>query len=324
MDMKRVAVLCVGIFVLALVPAVVSAQGMLSGLPSFGGIFGSPASSGCGEPAGLGLGPLVGYVGWMTQGRNTGFGAGGGVVRGIYQIDQDYDTSGLWLGAQQSALLSDWLGFMATGWYLFPSNTSSTEVYNNGVLGTRSWDTNSQWWFVDGALVIGRWSGLSAIVGLRYDYYSTQFKDPAIFNTFALSGITDEATATSEGWIPLFGTQVAYTTPTTSLTVRAVGVPVLLGTVKYRETIGGLGPLGSAEFSGTYKSGYFLEVFAEYTRVFGPGGMGIFGRWNTTHGTSDADLSIDGLGANAPFSLGINRNSWTFGGSVSLNFNMPL
>ena len=58
--MKRVAVLCVGILVLAFVPAVVSAQGLLPGLPAFGGGPGA-----CG-PAGPRLfEPLTFYVGWM-------------------------------------------------------------------------------------------------------------------------------------------------------------------------------------------------------------------------------------------------------------------
>ena len=60
--MKRVAVLCVGILVLALVPAVVSAQGLLPGLPAFGGGPGA-----CG-PAGPRLfEPLTFYVGWMES-----------------------------------------------------------------------------------------------------------------------------------------------------------------------------------------------------------------------------------------------------------------
>jgi hypothetical protein len=322
MDMKRVAVLCVGILVLAFVPAVVSAQGFLPGLPGFGGMFGGRAS--CGEPVAPGLGPLVFYVGWMPDNRNVGFGAGGAPLGGIYQLDQEYDSRGLWLGLQESVVLSDWLGVMATGWYLFPSNSSSVEVYNNGVLGTRTWDTSTQWWFVDGALLIGGGcTGLSAIVGLRFDYFNTQFTNSNPFNTFGLGLLGDGATVNSQGWIPLLGTQCAYASSTTNLTVRVVGFPTLLGNVKYTETIGGLGAAGSAQFSGTYNGGYFLEVFSEYSRMFGLGGIGVFARWNMTHGKSNSDLSLDGLGSNG-FDLGVNRTSWTLGGSFNLSFNTPL
>lgn len=320
--MKRVAILCVGILVLALVPAVVSAQGMLPGLPSFGGILGGRAA--CGEPTGPGLGPMVFYVGWQPGGSNTGFGAGGGPVGGIFQLDQDYGTQGLWLGLQQSGQLSDWLGFIASGWYLIPSNSSSTEVYNNGILGSRKWDTSNQWWFVDGVVAIGGGcTGLSALVGLRFDYFNTQFTSSNPFATFPLGLLGDGATVNSQGWIPLFGTQYAYTSSTTNLTVRAVGVPTLLGSVKYTETIGALGGAGSAQLSGTYNGGYFLEVFSEYSRVFGGGGVGVFARWNMTHGRSNSDLSLDGLGSSG-FDLGLNRTSWTLGASFALNFTTPL
>jgi hypothetical protein len=322
MDMKRVAVLSVGILVLAFIPAVVSAQGFLPGLPSFGGIYGGGAS--CGEPPCPGLGPLVGYVGWMpAENRNVGFGVGGDPVGGIYQLDQEYDQRGLWLGLQSSCCLSNRLGFMATGWYLFPSNSGSTEVYNNGIRGTRTWDTSTQWWFVDGAFLIGGPCGLSAIVGLRFDYFNTQFSGQSPFNSFGLGLASDEATVRSEGWIPLFGTQYALASSGTNLTVRVVGVPALLGNVRYRETIGGLGGAGNAELSGTYNNGYFLEVFSEYSRTFAGGGVGVFARWNMAHGNSDLDVTLDGLGS-AGFKLGLNRTSWTFGGSFTLNFNTPI
>jgi hypothetical protein len=323
MDMKRVAVLCVGILVLALVPAAVFAQGWLPGLPSFGGVFGSKA--GCGETLSPGLGPLVGYVGWTPGSRNTGFGVGGGPVGGIYQLDQDYDSRGLWLGLQQSAKLSDWLSVIASGWYLFPSNNASTEVYNNGVLGTRAWDTSTQWWFVDAVAALGGGcgcSGLSALVGLRYDYYNTQFTHSNPFFTFPLGAVGDGATVNSQGWIPLIGTQVAYASSTTNLVVRVVGFPYLAGNAKYTETIGGLGA-ASAQFSGTYNNGYFMEVFSEYSRTVGVGGIGVFGRWNMTHGNMDSDLSVGGLGSSG-FRLGLTRTSFTLGASVSLNFNTPL
>jgi hypothetical protein len=117
--MKRVAVLWVGILVLALVPGVVSAQGLLPGLPSFGGVFANRA--GCGETPSTGVGPLVGYVGWMpSTGPDVSFGVGGGPVGGVYQLDQTYNQRGLWLGLQDSVSLSSWLSFMATGWYLIP------------------------------------------------------------------------------------------------------------------------------------------------------------------------------------------------------------
>ncbi len=327
--MKRVVVLCIGILVFALIPAVVPAQGLLPNIPLLGGVFRGPTSCGEGTPS-LGLGPLVGYVGWMPYTtRGVGFGVGGS----LGQFDQNYGLSGVWFGAQDTCLLSNWLGFMASGWYLVPSNATSTEVYNNGLFGARPWDTSTEWWYVDGALLINGPHCLSLILGLRYDYHNTQFSYTTTASTTidgdrVIFGLpTDQATVTSEGWIPLIGTQVAYSGPTTDLTVRVVGFPALPGNIEYRETLGALGNLlggggaGNADFSGTYFNGYFLEVFADYTRKFGAGGIGAFARWNMTHGNSNADIALP-IGT-ASYALGFNRTSWTFGGSVSLSFNSP-
>ncbi|MGB6064216.1 MAG: hypothetical protein WBG50_05385 [Desulfomonilaceae bacterium] len=325
--MKRVVVLCVGILALAIIPAAVSAQGLLPNFPLLGGVFGNSAA--CGETPSLGLGPLVGYVGWMPYVTNgVALGVGGGPLGPIYEMDQLYSLSGVWFGLEQTCHCSDWLGFMATGWYLVPSNSTSTEVYDNGVLGARPWNPTNEWWFVDGAFLINGPGCVSLILGLRYDYFNTEFSNTGTFFTspagvaapFTLGLPTDQATAESQGWIPLIGTQVAYTSPTTNLTVRAVGFPTLLGNVKYRETIGAL---GSAEFTGTYNNGYFLEVFTDYTRKFGAGGVGVFARWNMTHGNCNSDLNLPVVAGNNSFALGVNRTSWTFGGSFSLSFNSP-
>jgi hypothetical protein len=160
-------------------------------------------------------------------------------------------------------------------------------------------------------------------VGLRFDYYNTQFTNNNPFNNFGFGVVGDEATARSEGWIPLLGTQAAYVSSTTNLVVRVVGFPTLVGNIKYTETLGALGGGNNAEFTGTYNNGYFLEIFTEYSRTFGAGGIGVFARYNAAHGNSDADLTLDGLGSPS-FRLGLTRTSWTLGASLALNFNTPL
>jgi hypothetical protein len=162
-------------------------------------------------------------------------------------------------------------------------------------------------------------SGLSFLVGLRYDYFNTQFtsSNPVFTGPGTLG---DGATVRSEGWIPLLGTQAAYVSSASNLVVRVVGFPYLAGNARYRETIAG----ASAEFTGTYNNGYFLEVFTEYSRTFGPGGLGVFARWNGTHGNSDSDIELNNGAGSSGFKLGLNRNSWTLGGSFTLNFNTPI
>ena len=90
--MKRVAVLCVGILVLAFVPAVVSAQGLLPGLPAFGGMFGGRAVAGKSHVPRVGA-PVL-YVGWMEGPRSaSGLGRSGRFGPGwISQAHQEYDS----------------------------------------------------------------------------------------------------------------------------------------------------------------------------------------------------------------------------------------
>jgi hypothetical protein len=333
MDMKRVAVLWVGILLLALVPGVVSAQGWLPGLPSFGGVFGN--RTGCGEPAGPGFGPLVGYVGWMEGPRGTGFGADTDTLGlgGFHKVVQKYDNRGVWFGLANTITFSDRLAFLASGWYLVPSNTVSEEVFNDGdgtsPLFGRDWNTNSQWWFVDGLFAFGPCCGpASFLVGLRYDYFTTRFQDPP-FSQIAPPPapptppppVPDEADLISQAWIPLIGVQVAYAGANYHLAVRAVGFPTALGTAKYNETILATNRI---EASGTYSRGSFLEVFAEYSRQFAGAEIGVFGRWNNLQANSDASVDLLPAGGSQTFRVGVTRISWTFGASFALNFNTPL
>lgn len=321
--MKRFAILAFVAMGLALAPVAVNAQGLFSGLPglpSFGGYLGGP--SGCGEKLGPGSN-LEAYVGWMEDREGTTISADttGISIGGVNSVRHHFANRGLWLGLADTISLSDRVSFLASGWYLVPSSSTSREVYNAGlIVQERTWDTDARWWYVDGLLAFGCAGGLNALAGLRYDYYTVRFKNP--FNaTFVTSLPSDTADATSEGWIPLFGLQYAQSSSMGSLVVRAVGVPTLLGTVKYNQTVGGTP--ARVEARGNYNNGYFLEIFAEYSKSFGPGSVGVFGRWNGTKGYANADFAIPPLAGTDTFRLTVQRNTWTVGGSFSLNFTLP-
>jgi len=321
--MKRVAVVLLGVMALALMPTIGCAQGLfggLPGLPSFGGLTGGP--SGCGEK----LCPsanLEAYVGYMDDRVGTAIDVdtGGIGVGGVQSVRHQFTNRGVWFGLADSICMSDKLSFIASGWYLAPSTTDSREQYNENV-AERTWDVDPQWWYVDGLFALNTpCSGLTLLAGLRYDYYTANFKNPA--NVVGILSLpSDRADVTSQGWIPLIGTQYALSSSCGNLVVRAVGVPTLLGNVKYKSTFGGI---DRGEVKGTYNNGYFLEFFAEWSKSIGPGSVGVFGRWNSAQGNSNVDFNL--LGTVGPgdqrFKLTVHRNSWTVGGSVSLNFNMP-
>ncbi len=184
--MKRVAVLFLVAIVFALAPAAVSAQGLFgSGLPSFGGFMGGGSST-CGEKCG---GPTAGttlYVGWMDDpnGVRASFSRESNVILLPVEARQNYRISGLWLGVTQSCPLTDNVAFLASGWYLFPTNHRSNEEYNLAgqtlLAGlATSWGTKTQWWFVDSLLAFGG-GNTQFLAGVRYDYLSTSFNDRTV------------------------------------------------------------------------------------------------------------------------------------------------
>ena len=295
--------------------------GGLPGLPSFGGFFGG--SSACGEKL-VPKSNLEIYVGWLDgqEGTSIGVATKGIAVGGVTSVDHKFANRGLSLGLASSFCVNESLSFLASGWYLVESTSSSREVYNVNA-AERTWDVSPQWWYVDGLFAWGDPCGnLKLLAGLRYDYYTARFKDP-VNVTGVLSAATDTADATSEGWIPLVGVQYAASSPAQSLIFRVVGIPTLVGNVWYKQTFQGI---DRVNVKGDYKNGYFLELFAEYTKNFCGGSAGIFGRWNTTKGDSDVDFELDGLTApgSESFELTVQRNAWTLGGTFSLDFDMPL
>ncbi|AFM23008.1 TonB-dependent receptor [Desulfomonile tiedjei] len=291
------------------------AQGLfgagLPGLPSFGFPGGI---GGCGERA-CPAGGLVGYIGWMENREGTEISGDTTetTIFAAFSAKHKYPERGLWLGLIGSGCLSEQVSLLASGWYLVPSRQNEVEIYDWGS-SRRNWDTDLQWWYVDGLFAFGK--QLSLLAGLRFDRYSNKFKNPS--NAIAVvSNPNDTADVNSDGWIPLVGTQYVYADTTTNLTVRAVGFPVLLGNFKYREAVGGANAL---EGSGNWRGGYFLEIFGEYSKRLGPGTIGVFGRWNGTEGKTHVDIQALPLAGSSDFDISFRRITWTVGGSVGLSF----
>ncbi|HMK36661.1 MAG TPA: hypothetical protein VK463_16425 [Desulfomonilaceae bacterium] len=306
------------------------AQGLfgvgLPGMPSLGGYLGGPA--GCGEKV-FPKGALEAYVGYMESGRGMsisyetrGLQTPGGFDSGLHR----FSSRGVWFGLADSVWLTENLGFLASGWILLPSTTQSREQYNRAN-SERTWDADPKWWFVDGLFAAQVPGGFSLLAGLRYDYFSIKFKNP--FNSSAFF-VNPNATADAiaENWIPLVGTQFSMGGSYGNVLVRVVGFPVLLGNVKYKLYVGNAAPTFAEDVRGNWNNGYFLEVFAEYSKKFGAGSVGIFARWNGTEGKSTADLT-EGTTAQAflgdrSFDLNVTRTMWTVGGSFGLDFNLPM
>lgn len=336
--MRRVASLAFAVMIVLLVPALLGAQGFgglgLPLLPSFGGTTCGPA--GCGDPGGGAACCPAFYVGYeIPRSRD----------RRPFHNDIDFSTlapdgtsgfdtrisepGGLWLGASKFCHFSDKGGVMVSGWYLFPNDGSSEEIYYPtavvAAVGNRQWSTNRSWGWIDGAIVLGSPCGINLIGGFRWDVYNVRFRDPRPVTGAALTRgtLADEADMQLNSYIPFVGSQICYGGPCCGLLFRAIGFPWVPGTLKYGET-GFQGAGTRLNVEGNYTKGYFLEFFSEYSMSFGNFGcLGIFGRWNYLEVLARTDPKVLGLGITLPDAEGPIRESWTVGGRAAVNFSLP-
>ncbi len=328
--MKRVIVLCALLGVLACAPGYVGAQGLLPGLPSlpglssFGGLLGGASScgTGCDEVLGVG-GPIfaVGYLG-NREGVTYSLDAEGTGVANATQIQHDFPVRGLWLGVGQVVPLGERMAGMVGGSWLVPSYSRSAETYilGDGGTGSRDWSTKIQWWTVEAAALYNFASSFAVIGGFRYDSFQTNFQDPE--NIHTVPGIQDdEADVTLSHYIPYFGFMVS------NGTVKAgfVGFPTLLGSIDYKQTLGGGGGPSRIEGSGSYNGGYFLEFFAEAGAKMMGADLGVFGKYTHVHGIGNVDVDDDRAGGqNDSFDFSLNRQAWILGGNITVPFKLPM
>ncbi|HTY24362.1 MAG TPA: hypothetical protein VMC85_14600 [Desulfomonilaceae bacterium] len=323
--MRKVAGLFLVVILMLLVPALAAADLFGLGMP-WGNSWGQ-AYNGCGGCCDPGLMscPSV-YIGYeIRQGRERkpfNFGLDFDPPLGVtYRLNTDFsDPGGLWLGISKYCQIADKVGIMASGWYLFPADGDAEESYGfpNVAAGNRVWTTKRSWGWIDAAMVLGSPCGLNLITGFRWDSYSVGLSNPTPTNPSLPSRGTplDEGDLTMNSYIPLIGTQFCCGGPCCGLLVRVLGFPWVPGNLTYGET-GFLGITSRLRAEGNYDTAYFLEVFSEYSRnCFGFGCLGVFARWNylDVKGHTNQQLHVG---------FGPIRTSWTIGGRVALDFNLP-
>lgn len=316
-----------------------SAQGLfgmgLPGLPSFGGFSGEPSI--CAPTKSVG-GPLAFYVGWGDDRKGTALSANlrrqnlGPFGDDLLSISNSYGIRGVWLGLAAQTNLMGRIGILADYWILIPTNQSSGETFSltDGPPGGKTWSTNTDWWFVDGALSYDTCGLGKLLAGFRYDRFATNFKDPGNFSGAAGSP-SDTGDVTINCYIPFVGVQTDLgTSGGNQLMFRVIGFPWLGGDAKFHDSIGTSFVLTQdrIELAKGVGKGYFFEAFAEYGRaVFGSGRVAVFGRWNVLHGNAKR-IDISDVFAGVPlvggYQFAFDRQSWTFGGSFSLAFTTPL
>jgi hypothetical protein len=279
---------------------------------------------GCGARGWPGGGPTV-YVGGSADyanGTSYGLATQGVAVAGLVSSENRYPNRGVWLGLALPIDFGPRFGLSASAWTLL--RTGALDSSEGLGFATREWDVDPRWSFVDGLAIFRCGYGCNILAGLRYDHHTIAFSNPVVTSGGVASLITDQADVNTENWIPLIGTQYENNSYLGSLVFRAVGFPALGGNVRYSE--GFASPTFIFQGKGNYRRGYFTELFMEYTKKFGPGQLGLFGRWNVFHAESTLTLNRVFGGvviATESYDFSLNRSSWTLGGSVSWAFNLP-
>jgi hypothetical protein len=280
---------------------------------------------GCGTPGWPGAGPTV-YVGGSADyanGTSYGLVTQGLALAGLVSSQNSYSNRGIWLGLALPIDLGPRFGVTASAWTLLRTGTlNSSEGLG---FATRQWNVDPSWSFVEGLAILRCGYGCNILAGLRYDHHTIAFNSPLVTSGAVVSAITDQADLNTENWIPLIGTQYENNSYLGNLVFRAVGFPALGGNVRWSE--GFAFPTFLFLGSSNYRRGYFAELFMEYSKKFGPGQLGLFGRWNVLHAESTlpVNLALGGVIAaiQQNYDFSFNRSSWTLGGSASLAFNLP-
>jgi hypothetical protein len=322
---SRSLIYALPLILIIIMSTAVGAQGLFGvGLPGASYVDGFwRGAVGCATP-GFGPGPTL-YVGGSADyanGTSYGLATRGVVIAGLVSSQNSYSNRGIWLGLTLPIDLGQRFGVSASAWTLL--RTGALNSSEGLGFATRQWDVDPRWSFVDGLAIFRCGYGCNIIGGVRYDHDTVAFNNPVVTSGAVASAITDQADLNTENWIPLIGTQYENNSYLGSLIFRAVGFPAVGGNVRWSEDFAA--PTFVFKGSGNYRRGYFTELFMEYSKKFGPGQLGLFGRWNVFHAESTLTVNRVAGGvviATENYDFSLNRSSWTLGGSVSLAFGLP-
>jgi hypothetical protein len=142
---------------------------------------------------------------------------------------------------------------------------------------------------------------------MRYDSLMSNFRYP---EGVAITDQTlgDWAEFTFNGYIPYFGLMLHnYWWNSMAIKAGVVGFPALPGAFEYTEYLGGTGhPV--AAWSNEFRSGYFIEAFAEATkRIRGWASIGAFAKYTSIAASATAKATGH-ISTNPPAATIVNRD----------------
>jgi hypothetical protein len=249
---------------------------------------------------------------------------------GLVSAAHSYRIDGVLLGAAQSIQTGDNLQVMVKGWWLIPTGTGTAAarvdeyyVVDAAVTAHRRWDTENQWWTVEGSAAYGVNPFAALLGGLRFDSFQTNFRNPSA-SSLAGGGAADRADITVTCYKPFLGLLLQIPSCNSVTTISGIGLPSVLGEIIYKETLGAAGT--RMEANGTFKplfsgTGYWLELTGEHAFKMGGTDVSVFGKWTVDHGQADMRVSGTGLvGGNGDYLFSLERQAVVVGGRVAINF----
>jgi len=271
------------------------------------------------------------FAGYMEDRRGISFSLGADEtgINGISGMKHTFPLRGLFLAVSQPISVNDLIGVSLGGSWLVPSRSRSEETYEFTVAvpGERSWQAIPQWWTIEANCNYRMGPGSWAVAGVRYENFSTNFKNPND-DAFIASLPTDRADVTMNNILPYVGVVVGVGSPAAAMTFSLVGFPAVPGSVRYKQTEGNVvGGPGRYEGSGFFNSGYFLEAYTDFSaRIIGAK-VGGFAKWSIIEGRAkmnfDSNDAVFGPLTDS-FGFSVSRQVWVLGGKVKIDFGLPL
>lgn len=264
------------------------------------------------------------YVGYLYKDHGAGIQLqfnGPATVGQTTYTRNDFDLQGIWLELALPVAIDHNMGFLVTGAHLFSIQPTSIQSYSlAGVASAaRKWNTDVQWWEVNGAGSYQFFPSVTGIVGFRWINFAVNFTNSVDLQGF-VSPSTDAATLTTNSYIPYSGLLIE-SKPDCRGTIKlaAYGSPILPVDFDYNETVSLTGQARTAfSTKAAMGNGYFAEGFTEYSLKRESCSIGGFVKFTVVH----AERSIGALvgGINTPIDITFDRKNWILGGKIGYMF----
>jgi hypothetical protein len=277
----------------------------------------------------LGVSASTGYFG-HKDGVHISFAASGQPQGSVESLRQQFGLQGISTEMRFPVRLVGPLGFVFGGGYsgCFRSDAEETMQKAGSDPLKRTWRVQPQACNVHGAMTVDVLPSLLGLVGFRYENFQTKFFSPKSgFSTHL--GTQDSANISYNAYVPCVGVILCAPSLFPGLNVRvgALGFPVLLGSVEYRESWNEKQGIGGTNVNGFMGSnpisrGAFVNAFGEVSLITLCGvEMGAYGKYEFMSGATPVYV---GQGNSAiptvVYDFDFQRRLWGVGGRVSLSF----